>query len=89
MADTGAVEMKNDDTSSSGQNEPNLHEIKAMLVDIQSTNIRVGLRCRRCVVYSLTKRGHNIFCLFVSASVCLSYLIWSRLENSVFFLTVM
>lgn len=35
MADTGAVEIKNDDTSSSGQNEPNLHEIKAMLVDIQ------------------------------------------------------
>lgn len=34
-ADTGAIETKNDDTSSSEQNEPNLHEIKAMLVDIQ------------------------------------------------------
>ena len=32
MADNGAVETKNDDTSSS---EPDLHEIKAMLVDIQ------------------------------------------------------
>ena len=35
MADNGAVETKNDDTSSSQQNEPDLHEIKAMLVDIQ------------------------------------------------------
>ena len=35
MADNGAVETKNDDTSSSEQNEPDLHEIKAMLVDIQ------------------------------------------------------
>ena len=34
MADTGEVETKNTDTSSSEQNEPNLHEIKAMLVDI-------------------------------------------------------
>ena len=36
MADTGAIEAKNsDDTSSSEKNEPNLHEIKAMLIDIQ------------------------------------------------------
>ena len=35
MADNGAVETKNDDTSSSEQNEPDLHKIKAMLVDIQ------------------------------------------------------
>ena len=35
MADNDAVETKNDDTSSSEQNEPDLHEIKAMLVDIQ------------------------------------------------------
>ena len=35
MADNAAVETKNDDTSSSEQNEPDLHEIKAMLVDIQ------------------------------------------------------
>ena len=35
MADKCAVETKNDDTSSSEQNEPDLHEIKAMLVDIQ------------------------------------------------------
>ena len=35
MADSGAVETKNDDTFSSEQNVPNLHEIKAMLVDIQ------------------------------------------------------
>ena len=35
MADNGPVETKNDDTSSSEQNEPDLHEIKAMLVDIQ------------------------------------------------------
>ena len=36
MADNGAIEAKNsDDTSSSEQKEPNLQEIKAMLVDIQ------------------------------------------------------
>ena len=35
MADNDAVETKNDDTSSSEQNEPDLHEIKAMLVEIQ------------------------------------------------------
>ena len=35
MADNGAVETKNDDTSSSEQNEPDLHKIKAMLVNIQ------------------------------------------------------
>ena len=38
MADTGAIEAKNsDNTSSSEQNKPNLHvhEIKAMLIDIQ------------------------------------------------------
>ena len=35
MADNGTVETKNDDTSPSEQNEPDLHEIKAMLVDIQ------------------------------------------------------
>ena len=35
MVDNGVVETKNNDTSSSEQNEPNLHEIKAMLVDIQ------------------------------------------------------
>ena len=37
MADNGAVETKNHDTSSSEQNEPDLHEIKAMLVDIQTS----------------------------------------------------
>lgn len=35
MADNGVVETKNDDTSSSEQNEPNLPEIKVMLVAIQ------------------------------------------------------
>ena len=35
MADNDSVETKNDDTSSSEQNEPDIHEIKAMLVDIQ------------------------------------------------------
>ena len=35
MADTGAVEIKNDDTPSSEQSEPNIHEIKAVLVDIR------------------------------------------------------
>ena len=34
MADTGEVEMKDDDTFSREQSEPNLHEMKAMLVDI-------------------------------------------------------
>lgn len=38
MADNGAIEAKNsDDTSSSEQKEPNLQEIKAMLVDIQTS----------------------------------------------------
>ena len=38
MADKGAIEEKNsDDTSSSEQKEPNLQEIKAMLVDIQTS----------------------------------------------------
>ena len=35
MADTGAVEIKNDDSPSSEQSEPNIHEIKAVLVDIR------------------------------------------------------
>ena len=35
IADNGAVETKNDDTSSSERNEPDLHEIKAMLVNVQ------------------------------------------------------